>query len=153
MILKVEAPAPDHPTGIYNAVCVDVIDLGMQPRTFDGVTRNSRLIRLVFETEISSTERGIIGQNFTASMHPKARLTSFLTEWRGRPYAAHDTVDTTKLVGASCSLMIDRRRSFPFIAKAARCPVTVLPSGQYTAERAALERLTYTQSQEMSHAE
>ena len=76
-----------HPEGIHPAVCLDVIDLGLREVEFQGQRKMVSKVRLVFETEqkLEDGRHCTITKNFTASLHPKARLAEFLGKWRGRP--------------------------------------------------------------------
>ena len=78
-----------HPEGIFPAVCVDVIDLGPVTSTWEGQTKTANKLRIVFETEEVGNDhkRMTVSKSFTASLHPKAKLTEFLGKWRGKPVA------------------------------------------------------------------
>ena len=100
-----------HPEGIYPAVCLDVIDLGSVTTEFQGQTRIVNKVKLVFESE-QKTEDGkncSVSKNFTASLHPKARLAEFLGKWRGRPVMPGESIDLGKLIGACCTLVISHQ--------------------------------------------
>ena len=110
---KVGGDFKPHPEGIYPAICVDVIDLGMVETEFQGEKRVVNQVRLYFETE----QRGedgkncIISRTFTASLHPKAKLAEFLGKWRGRPVAPNEFIDLEKLKGANCTLVISHQQN------------------------------------------
>lgn len=102
-----------HPEGIHPAVCVDVMDLGLVETEFQGQKRMVNKVKLVFESE-QKTEDGkpcTVSKNFTASLHPKAKLAEFLGKWRGRPIVPPETVDLAKLLGASCTLVISHQQN------------------------------------------
>lgn len=102
-----------HPEGIHPAVCVDVIDLGLVKSDFQGQERMVNKVRLVFESE-QPTEDGrrcTISKNFTASLHPKAKLAEFLGKWRGRPVLPGEIIDLGKLLGACCTLVISHQQN------------------------------------------
>lgn len=102
-----------HPEGIHPAVCVDVIDLGLVKSEFQGQERMVNKVRLVFESE-QPTEDGrrcTISKNFTASLHPKAKLAEFLGKWRGRPVLPGEIIDLGKLLGACCTLVISHQQN------------------------------------------
>ncbi len=102
-----------HPEGIHPAVCVDVIDLGMVETEFQGERRVVPKVKVVFESE-EKTDDGrncTVAKNFTASLHPKAKLADFLGKWRGRPVTVGESIDLTKLVGASCTLVISHQQN------------------------------------------
>jgi hypothetical protein len=100
-----------HPEGIHPAVCVDVIDLGLRKSEFQGQVTMKNKLRLVFESEqkMPDGRNFTISKNFTASLHPKARLADFLGKWRGRPVVPGETIDFDKLPGACCTLVISHQ--------------------------------------------
>jgi hypothetical protein len=102
-----------HAPGIFQAVCVDVIDLGLQWSEFQGNRKLVRKIKLVFETEHVGEDgkRGIVTKNFTASLHPKAKLAAFVGQWRGRQVAPGENVDLKKLLGACSTLVLSHQQS------------------------------------------
>jgi hypothetical protein len=106
MILKSEQEYVPHAPGIFPAVCVDMIDLGIETTEFQGKQRQVPRVRLVFETMGDDGSRAIIGRSFTASLASKAKLAQFLGTWRGRPVLPGDTIDLNKLLGVSCTLVI-----------------------------------------------
>lgn len=80
-----EKPEP----GQYTAVCVDIVDLGMQEETYDDQTKSVHKCAIVFQLDALNKEgrRFEIAKRFTVSMHKKANLRKFLEDWRGRPYS------------------------------------------------------------------
>jgi hypothetical protein len=103
-----------HPEGIHPAVCVDVMDLGLVETEFQGQKKMVNKVKLVFESE-QKTEDGkgncTVSKNFTASLHPKAKLAEFLGKWRGRPVTPGETIDLAKLLGACCTLVISHQQN------------------------------------------
>jgi hypothetical protein len=102
-----------HPEGIHPAVCVDVMDLGLVETEFQGQKKMVNKVKLVFESE-QKTEDGkncTVSKNFTASLHPKAKLAEFLGKWRGRPVVPGETIDLAKLLGACCTLVISHQQN------------------------------------------
>lgn len=102
-----------HPEGIHPAVCVDVMDLGLVETEFQGQKKMVNKVKLVFESE-QKTEDGkncTVTKNFTASLHPKAKLAEFLGKWRGRPVVPGETIDLAKLLGACCTLVISHQQN------------------------------------------
>jgi hypothetical protein len=127
-----------HVPGIWQAMCLDVIDLGLVWTEFQGKRKLVRKLKLVFETEAVAEDgkRGIVTKNFTASLHPKAKLAEFIGKWRGRPVVPGENVDLKKLPGTSCTLVLSHQQSMAgrtyvsidAVSKAAR---KVTPSGAY----------------------
>jgi hypothetical protein len=102
-----------HPEGIHPAVCVDVMDLGLVETEFQGQRRMVNKVKLVFETE-QRNEDGTgctVSKNFTASLHPKAKLAEFLGKWRGRLVMPGETIDLAKLIGANCTLVLSHQQN------------------------------------------
>src|SRR5688572_16076924 len=102
-----------HPEGIYAAICNDVIDLGLVETEFQGQKRLVNKIKVSFETELKMEDGKPfnISKNFTASLHPKAKLAEFLGKWRGRPVLPGETIDLKKLIGANCTLVISQQQN------------------------------------------
>lgn len=137
-----------HPEGIHPAVCVDLIDLGLVKTEFQGVERMVNKLKLVFETE-EKTDDGkncTISKNFTASLHPKAKLAEFLGKWRGRPVVPGESIDLGKLIGACCTLVVSHQqnlvgRTYANIDAISKPTKKLAPSGGYDGA-AARKRIT-----------
>jgi hypothetical protein len=99
-----------HPEGAFAAICVDVIDLGMQESNFDGKTKMQHKVRIAFLTseKQENGEPSYISQRFTASLDDRATLRSFLESWRGRKFTAEEALgfDMETLVGVGAMLEI-----------------------------------------------
>jgi len=127
-----------HPEGIHPAVCVDVMDLGLVETEFQGQKKMVNKVKLVFESE-QKTDDGrncTVAKNFTASLHPKAKLAEFLGKWRGRPVTPGETIDLAKLIGACCTLVISHQqnmsgKTYAAIDAVSKPTKKVAPSGQY----------------------
>ena len=127
-----------HPEGIHPAVCIDCIDLGMVKTEFQGQERIVPKLKLVFESE-QRTEDGrncTVSKNFTASLHPKARLAEFIGKWRGRPVLPGESIDLAKLVGASCTLVVSHQqnmvgKTYASIDAVSKPTKKLAPSGSY----------------------
>lgn len=127
-----------HPEGIHPAVCVDVMDLGLVETEFQGQKKMVNKVKLTFESE-AKTEDGkacSVSKNFTASLHPKAKLAEFLGKWRGRAVLPGETIDLGKLIGASCTLVISHQqnlvgKTYAAIDAVSKPTRKVAPSGQY----------------------
>ncbi len=127
-----------HPEGIHPAVCVDVMDLGLVETDFQGQKKMVNKVKITFESE-AKTEDGkpcSVSKNFTASLHPKAKLAEFLGKWRGRPVLLGETIDLQKLIGACCTLVISHQqnlvgKTYASIDAVSKPTRMVAPSGQY----------------------
>ena len=102
-----------HPEGIHPAVCVDVMDLGLVETDFQGQRKLVNKVKLTFESEALTDDgkRCTVSKNFTASLHPKAKLAEFLGKWRGRPVTPGESIDLQKLIGACCTLVISHQQN------------------------------------------
>lgn len=140
MLLKCEESGKLHPEGILPAVCVDVIDLGLQRQKYNGEERVVPRLRLVFETQ--EGEVRFLSRSFTASLHPKAKLAEVLGRWRGRAYGVGDQVDTDRLIGACCTLVVSHQQRadgtglFASVDTISRPTKHLVPSGTYNAAEA-----------------
>lgn len=83
---KVYTPAP---VGVHQAVCVDIIDLGLVDTEFDKKKQQKHMVNLVWQINEINEEtrrRFTVRRRFTASLHEKATLRAVLESWRGRPF-------------------------------------------------------------------
>ena len=106
--------AKPHPEGIFAAVCVDVLDLGMVENVYQGEVRIVPMVRLIWETDAPPQEGGrvaTIGKKFRASLHSKAKLTDFLGKWRGRAVAEGERLDLGRLIGECCTLVVSHQKN------------------------------------------
>lgn len=127
-----------HPEGVFAAVCVDVIDMGMVSREYMGETRLVHKVRLVFETEQAREDgsRFVIARMFTASLHPKGRLAQALEKWRGRSFQPGEVLDLNRLIGVGCTLVISQLArpdggNVAVIDAIAKPTKNLTPSGHY----------------------
>jgi len=132
-----------HPEGIHPAVCVDVMDLGLVETDFQGVKKMVNKVKLTFESEAKGDDGKscTVSKNFTASLHPKAKLAEFLGKWRGRPVTPGESIDLQKLIGANCTLVISHQqnlsgKTYAAIDAVSKPTKKVAPSGQYDAAAA-----------------
>jgi hypothetical protein len=127
-----------HPEGIHPAVCVDVMDLGLVETDFQGVKKMVNKVKITFESE-AKTDDGkpcTVFRSFSASLHPKSNLSTFLSKWRGRPVAPGETISLDKLIGASCTLVISHQqnlsgKTYASIDAVSKPTKKVTPSGTY----------------------
>ena len=76
------------PVGVYSAVCVRLINMGMQETSY-GLKHQ---VHLAFEID-EQMEDGrpfLMMQNYTMSLNEKARLRLDLQAWRGRAFSAEE---------------------------------------------------------------
>ncbi len=81
-----------HPSGTHAALCVDIVDLGMRVREWQGNKSAAQTCALVFRTAKFSSE-GFpfdLSQEFMVSLSDKANLKKFLESWLGRPFTPEE---------------------------------------------------------------
>lgn len=101
------------PAGMHVARCYRLIDLGTQPRSFQGQSKGEAR-KIMASWELLGDDRMDDGKPFTISkswflsMHEKATLRKDLESWRGRPFTAEEehSFDVSKLLGAYCLINV-----------------------------------------------
>jgi hypothetical protein len=114
---KPESNYQAPPAGMYIARCYSLIDLGTQPKMYQGqVTGEARKIRIGFELfgdeQMDDGRPFTISKNYTLSMHENATLRAHLESWRGRPFTQEEEMafDVSKLLGAYCMLNVMKEK-------------------------------------------
>lgn len=103
---------PKPPEGVYQAVCCDVVELGLEKVTYqNGPEKMVPKIRLYFqldEMEPDGKRRYIVAKKFTRSLAEKSSLRTFIQSWAGRLLTKDQLVnfDVEKLIGKNCQLQI-----------------------------------------------
>jgi len=99
------------PPGLHQAVCVDVVDLGMQDTSF-GRKRQLKIIWQI-KSKNEKGERFQVRGTYTQSLHEKSRLRHDLETWRGRPFKNDELAafDVEKLIGVNCQIQVIHRVS------------------------------------------
>lgn len=108
---KTFTPAP---AGLHQAVCVDVVDLGLVKTTYDGETKTKLMVRVIWQIDDVNPEDG---KRFTASkrynntLHEKGTLRKDLESWRARPFSADELkgFDLERLLGVNCQINVQHR--------------------------------------------
>jgi len=140
MILKCAEGGTPHPEGIFAAVCVDVIDLGLRRVEYRGEEKVVPKLRIIFETDDGETRW--LSRSATASLHPKSRLAELLGKWRGKPFLPGEEFDTRNLIGASATLVVSQQARmdgtgmYANIDAISRPTRKVTPSGKYNPDEA-----------------
>lgn len=96
-------PAPE---GVWSAVCVDVVDLGI----VDSVFGKKHKLKIVWEID-QKMEDGrpfLCQKRYNVSLHEKSTLAKDIKSWRGRPFTPEEFkgFDIDKIIGAPCQLVI-----------------------------------------------
>jgi len=106
------------PPGSHIARCYGCIDLGTQPKVFNGETHLERQVQISFELPALKMEgkydpkaKGkpmMASRKFKQSLHPKANLRKFLEGWRGRAFKPGEAeqFDPKKLPGLPCRVNV-----------------------------------------------
>lgn len=99
-----------HPVGAFAARCVDVIDLGMRVRDFNGKKSAAHTIAIVFSTGKVSKEGFTLdlSQEFSFTLGDRGNLKKMLETWRGREYTEEEkgaSFDIAKEVGGKPALL------------------------------------------------
>ena len=83
---------PKVPTGVHNARCVRVIDLGTQRNDYGGNITFKRQVLIIWEIpdQMSNDQPMTISKFYTLSLHEKSNLGMDLTSWRGRPFTEQE---------------------------------------------------------------
>lgn len=106
---KAYTPAP---AGLHNGVCVDVVDLGLEPNKFDATKPDVHKVRIIWEIDEENPdkpgERFTVAGKWTLSINQKASLRKFLVPWRGRDFTPEEekAFDVEKLIGVPCMITV-----------------------------------------------
>jgi hypothetical protein len=101
-------------TGLQQAVCVFVNDIGTQVSEYNG--KRKELPKIIISWELKETmkegdfagKRFMIHKYYTKSLFDKANLTKDLENWRGKKFSQEELngFDLDNLIGANCYLNI-----------------------------------------------
>lgn len=99
------------PAGVHQAVCVDVIDMGLIVEQFPGKPpKKTHKIRLAWQIEenMGDGKPFLVQKRYTLSLHEKANLRHDLEGWRSRPFTDEELAgfDVETVIGANCLLNI-----------------------------------------------
>jgi hypothetical protein len=104
---KKESDFSPAPEGLWPAVCVDVVDLGIVQTAF-GAQVKIQIRWQLEEKDPKTNKRYLVVQSYTPSLHEKSKLRPLLESWRGKKFSADEVkqFDVEKLLGANCQLQI-----------------------------------------------
>lgn len=109
---------PQHPEGPVAAVCVDVVDLGLRPESYDGGPPEAKdKTAFIFRTaEVRDDGKPWeVGIEMTTSLGKKSNMRRVLESWRGKPYTDEETkkqgIPLDKLTGVPALLTIAHQTS------------------------------------------
>lgn len=94
------------PEGLFQAVCCDVIDLGMLETKWG--KKHKVRFRWQIDERDDNRKRFQIQQSFTNSLHEKASLRGMLKSWRGRDFTEEELMqfDLETVLKANCQINI-----------------------------------------------
>lgn len=98
------------PAGVHQAVCVDIVDLGLLKVTFGGKEKEQHKISIRWQIaeNMDIGKPFLVQKRYTLSLHEKATLRKDLESWRGRAFtdAESDGFDVENVLGANCLLNV-----------------------------------------------
>lgn len=106
---KSYTPAPD---GTHQAVCVDVIDIGLKPNQFkDGAMQHKIDIAWQIDERRDDGKRHVLYKRYTLSLNEKATLRHDLESWRGKPFTRDEEMgfDVETIIGANCLINVQHK--------------------------------------------
>lgn len=106
---KTYAPAPE---GTHQAVCVDVIDLGMKDNTFKPGTKQHKINMAWQINELRDDgKRHVVYKRYTLSLNEKATLRHDLESWRGKAFTRDEELgfDVESVIGANCLINVQHK--------------------------------------------
>jgi hypothetical protein len=135
------------PTGVQPALCVDVVDLGIQETPFKdektGRAKHAHKITVVWQLHPEDEDGNVILRTdgapfrvmkyYTLSLNERANLRADLESWRGKPFTIEelkDGFDVEKLIGVQCQLNLMDRPSKKDPARTFTEVTAVMPKGR-----------------------
>ena len=121
------------PVGSHVAVCVELIDLGVQHDEYQGKPNARQQVVIRWETSNEVMEDGqpfLVSAFYTNSLGEKANLRHLLEAWRGRSFTAEELLkfDLQAILGKSCLISVIHNEK----GKAKVTGVMQLPKGTPT---------------------
>lgn len=127
MSIFVEPQQKDYPiasAGLYQAVCVDAVDLGIvETLKFGSLTEkeSKHKVRLIWELDTIEPESGkpfTVSKAYNLSLHEKATLRKDLKSWRGRDMTPAELdakskgrFDVESVIGANAQILVAHNES------------------------------------------
>lgn len=114
LMVKEEHSGEPIPTGMQQAVCAMVCDIGTHRGEYQGTPNERHQIVIIWELEEKKTLGQYAGEPFqaskfyTKSIGKKSKLRADIQSWRGKPFTEEELkgFDLEKLIGANCFLNI-----------------------------------------------
>ena len=112
---------PKPESGIHNAICIGLIDMGTQTSFYKKVETTRRRIRVVWElyetafqlNENTDMQPFTIDKEYTLSLHPNAALRQDLDSWRGVKFTNDELAgfEMNTILTRACQLNVIHRTS------------------------------------------
>lgn len=114
LIVKEEKSGEPIPTGMQQAVCAMVCDIGTHRGEYEGRPTERRQLVVIWELAEKKAQGEYAGQPFQASkfytwsIGKKSKLRADIQSWRGVPFTETELqgFDLERLIGANCFLNI-----------------------------------------------
>ncbi len=98
------------PAGVHQAVCVDIVDLGIVEVTWQGKTKQQHKINVAWQIDEPRDDGKpyLVFKRYTLSLSEKANLRKDLESWRGKKFTRDEEMgfDVESVLGANCLLNI-----------------------------------------------
>jgi hypothetical protein len=97
------------PAGTHQAVCVDVIDIGMKPNKFkSGALQHKVDVVWQIADTRDDGKRFALYKRYTLSLNEKATLRHDLESWRGKKFTRDEEMgfDVESVIGANCLINV-----------------------------------------------
>lgn len=111
LVIKGTQEFDPAPPGLHHAVCVDVINMGLQDTKFG----KKKQLKIVWQLKAKDKKgkRFQVRRTYTQSLAEKSNLRHDLETWRGRPFSKEELMefDIEKLLGANCQMQVIHRVS------------------------------------------
>ncbi len=120
-------PAPE---GTHQAVCVDVIDVGMKDNMFKPGTQQHKIDIAWQITELRDDgKRFLVYKRYTLSLNEKATLRHDLESWRGKPFTRDEEMgfDVESVIGANGLINVQHKTGTKDASKVFANVVSVMP--------------------------
>lgn len=95
-------------TGPVSAVLIQIVDLGTQKTTWQGEEKFAKKVKFIFEIDeqMNDGRPFTVNRDFTASLHEKSALRTFLESWKGQKFSDEELgkFDPKSLLGKACTL-------------------------------------------------
>ncbi len=128
-------PAPE---GVHNAICVDIVDLGMVQTPWGEKPK----IRIVWELPEAKMEDGrpfIVSNRYSPSLDDRSTLRKHLQTWRGKKFTDEELrgFNLETILGVSCQLMVTHNvngkgKTYANVEGIMKAKDKVEASGKYT---------------------